>query len=73
MELEVLAGASQTLASHRPAMLIEYLKTDRTKLMDVLKAHGYVGFPAGINLLAVHPTDPLHSRVRVENNRLKLT
>ncbi len=72
MELDVLAGAKQTLTRFRPPLFIECLKTSKDQLVELLKAHGYVGFEVGINLLAVHPTDPLHSRVKVNNNRLQL-
>lgn len=57
MELEVLAGARETLMRSKPCLLIERLKTDETALVQILSAHDYRIFPMGINVIAVHASD----------------
>ncbi|WP_144152868.1 FkbM family methyltransferase [Paraburkholderia sp. BCC1885] len=58
MELEVLRGARRVLERYRPVMLIEVIKSDRTAIEAFLIDLGYRTFPAGLNVLAVHSTDP---------------
>lgn len=67
MELEVLAGAAETIKRCRPLMLIETLKSDRAALDDVLVLAGYRIMDIGINLIAVHNTDPLCGSISVDN------
>jgi Methyltransferase FkbM domain len=57
MEMEALAGAAESIAQHRPAMLIESIKSDAEALQKWLKQHDYVIFRIGINILAVHKED----------------
>ena len=57
MELEVLAGARQAVATHRPILLVEWLKSPKQELQKMLAGFGYQVFEAGKNFLAVHPTD----------------
>ena len=59
MELEALAGAENAIARHRPAMLVESIKTGAAALRSWLAAHGYAVFEIGINFLAVHASDPI--------------
>lgn len=65
MELEALAGAEDTLARCRPVMMIEKIKTDEAALRSVIDRHGYRVFPMGINLLAVHGSDPLAGQIQI--------
>jgi FkbM family methyltransferase len=64
MELEALSGAAATLTQHKPLMLIETIKTDATALHRFLDQHGYQLFPMGINVMAVHASDPCLARIR---------
>jgi FkbM family methyltransferase len=57
MELEVLAGASAALASCRPVILIEWIKSTKPPLMRFFASLDYMVFEAGINLIAVHKDD----------------
>jgi FkbM family methyltransferase len=59
MEMEVLAGAAQSIAKNKPALLIEIIKADATKLSEWLIARDYKVFQVGINALAVHASDPV--------------
>lgn len=63
MEMEALEGAARAIERCRPALLIEAIKVDATALREWLAARGYEVFPAGINLLALHASDPLVSHV----------
>ena len=59
MEMEALAGAAQSITSNKPVLMIETIKTDATVLCEWLNARDYKVFPAGINALAVHASDPV--------------
>ena len=56
MELEVLAGAQQTIARCRPVLLVECLKVDRERLLAILKNADYRVYQVDINLLAIPST-----------------
>jgi FkbM family methyltransferase len=58
MELEVLQGAKATLERFHPIVIVEQLKAPKEKLAAVLASYGYEWFTLGLNLLAVHPSDP---------------
>jgi FkbM family methyltransferase len=58
MELEALEGARNLVEKCRPILLIEQIKTVRERLRAWLQERGYEVIDAGINLLAVHRTDP---------------
>jgi FkbM family methyltransferase len=58
MEMEVLEGARQTIAAHRPILIVEKLKTDTTLLRGFLDSYGYKYFAVGMNLVGIHASDP---------------
>jgi FkbM family methyltransferase len=64
MELEVLRGSQDVMRRLRPLMIIEAIKTDRAALETLLREMEYQVFPMGINLLAVHGTDPTLNHVK---------
>jgi len=68
MELEALEGASETIARCRPILLVEQIKSDRERMRAWLSGRGYELADAGLNVLAVHASDPtlgeLHASVR---------
>ncbi len=62
MEMEVLEGARRAIEQHLPIMMIEDVKIDRDELWRFLDGFGYKLFPAGMNVVAIHPTDrSIHS------------
>jgi FkbM family methyltransferase len=63
MEMEALAGARNTIAAHKPMMLIEGIKTDLGALTTYLNEMGYRYFTFGINVIAIHTSDPYSARV----------
>ena len=58
MEMEALEGARQLVEKCRPLILIEQIKTVRERLRAWIQERGYEVIDAGINLLAVHRSDP---------------
>jgi FkbM family methyltransferase len=58
MEMEALEGARQLIEKCHPIQLIEQIKTVRERLSAWIQEHGYEVIDAGINLLAVHRSDP---------------
>lgn len=66
MELDVLDGAQATIARTKPILFIEIIKTDRAVLQTRLTDLGYQLFPFGINVLAVHATDPVTKKITVQ-------
>jgi len=63
MEVEVLRGAEKSLGSLRPLMIVEAIKADRVALETQLAALGYRCFNFGINILAVHASDPTAQQI----------
>ena len=65
MELDVLAGAAQSIERCRPIILVEHLKTGRDALVAAFVPHGYHLYDQGPNVIAIHPTDPSMAQIRV--------
>ena len=65
MEVEALLGAQETIVRCLPSLLIEKIKSDEGRLTEMLTAWGYKLFPLGLNILAVHATDPVANEIRV--------
>jgi len=65
MELEALAGAKETIARSHPIFLVETIKAGRDNLRALLTEHGYKIADAGINLLAIHQSDPVANELQV--------
>jgi FkbM family methyltransferase len=63
MELEVLAGARQTIARCLPIIIVERLKTGQDALVAALAPNGYRLYHEGLNIIAIHPADPSLERV----------
>ena len=72
MELEVLAGARESIAKYHPQMMIEVIKSDREAIQQLLTSQGYLVYPMGINMLAVHQDDPVLHKIKFENGVLTL-
>ena len=58
MEMEALEGARAILERSRPILLIESIKADREVVRAFLQNCGYRVIDAGINVLAIHLSDP---------------
>jgi len=57
MELDVIEGATASVARFHPILIVESIKSDAAKLKHVLTGHGYRLFEVGLNILAVHEAD----------------
>ena len=58
MEVAVLTGARQTIARLLPIIIVERLKAPEAELDAALAAHGYRLHRQGMNIVAIHPSDP---------------
>ncbi|HET7805566.1 MAG TPA: FkbM family methyltransferase [Pseudolabrys sp.] len=65
MELEALEGARQTIERSRPIFLVESIKASRERLRSFLNERGYKVVEAGINLLAIHKSDPVVNELQI--------
>jgi FkbM family methyltransferase len=65
MEMEALAGAAKTIERNRPILLVETIKIGRDTLRTFLEGHGYKVADAGIDLLAIHKSDPVVEELQV--------
>jgi FkbM family methyltransferase len=58
MEMEVLEGARRTIGQNHPILVVEAHKIERAALKRYLDEFGYRDFSVGINVVAIHPSDP---------------
>ena len=65
MEAEALDGARETISRCKPILFIETIKSDKDAIAAALKAEGYRVMPNGMNILAIHETDPTMQNVAV--------
>lgn len=66
MEMEALIGSEKTIQRSRPQMLIERIKSNENEIKMFLKKHGYQLVGVGLNLLAIHASDPFAGRIIIE-------
>lgn len=59
MEVEVLRGAKNTLSTHKPALMLEVVKSDQAVINALFDELDYQLFPGGMNIIAVHKDDPV--------------
>lgn len=72
MEAEVLEGAREAIARHKPIVLMEVIKSDREALDRILADHGYMRHYLGLNVLAVHQSDIIATHIEVQDGVFKL-
>ncbi|HZP69612.1 MAG TPA: FkbM family methyltransferase [Pseudolabrys sp.] len=65
MELEALEGARQTIERSHPIFLVESIKAGRERLRMFFHERGYKVVEAGINLLAIHKSDPVVNELQI--------
>ncbi len=63
MEMEAFLGARETIERTRPQILVEKIKSDESVLRTFLESRGYQVFAVGMNLLAVHHSDPIVGQI----------
>lgn len=65
MEMDALHGAKESINSLKPQMFIERIKSNQSEIEDFLKYNGYKTFGVGLNLLAIHESDPFVSKIKI--------
>lgn len=73
MEMEVLRGGRATIERHHPIMVVEAIKSDASAITSFFTDMGYRVSRVGINLLAIHTTDPAHNQIKVEGDVITYT
>lgn len=63
MEMDVLQGAKASITAHRPILCVESIKVNAAALKEWLAGEGYQCFDWGINVFAVHKSDPCLQKV----------
>ena len=64
MEMDALKGAESSLRHMKPQLLIEKLKAKKNDIQKICKKMGYKIAPLGINLLAIHESDPVSTKIK---------
>ena len=64
MEMEALRGAEQSIGASKPQLMIEKIKSNESDIRQFVERFGYQIFTVGINLLAIHPSDPAVSQIQ---------
>ena len=67
MEIQALHGALETIERGKPLMLIEHIKTNVDNITNFLSNYGYKIYPMGINIFAIHESDPIADQIKVED------
>jgi FkbM family methyltransferase len=63
MEIEALSGAVKSIEKFSPQLMIEKIKSNEVEINDFLIKRGYKIFPLGINILAIHQSDPVSNQI----------
>ena len=58
MEEEAIDGAMSSISRHKPILMVEYIKSNKTRILKKMIPLGYRVFGLGINFLMVHEDDP---------------
>lgn len=65
MEAEALKGAAETIERCKPILFVETIKSDKNAITATLQGAGYMVLPNGMNVLAVHNSDPTLENISV--------
>jgi FkbM family methyltransferase len=65
MELDALEGARRLIDKSKPVVLVESIKAGADKLRTFLDERGYRVVDAGMNLLAIHRSDPTLGELQI--------
>ncbi len=68
MEEEVLTGATSIIEKFTPIMFIEVIKSDKAHLNTFLTDRDFVLFPIGMNILAIHKSDPTMKHLQPQSS-----
>lgn len=65
MEIDALKGALNSITKFKPQILIEKIKSSGDQIHKIISELGYKTFPIGINILAIHESDPMVENIKV--------
>jgi FkbM family methyltransferase len=65
MEVDALAGSIKSIERHQPVLLVEAIKSDKSKLRALLESCDYSVLEAGMNFLAIHKTDKTLAHITI--------
>ena len=65
MEMDALFGGKNSISKLKPQLLIEKIKSNVSEIEKFVDNLGYKTFPLGLNLLAVHETDPVLADIKI--------
>lgn len=65
MEMDALRGARTSIERYSPQLLIEKIKSNEGDIQDFVAGFGYKTFPLGLNLLAIHASDPICPHIEI--------
>lgn len=66
MESDAIRGAERTIERCKPILFVETIKSDKAAISQTLRDAGYIVMPNGMNVLAIHQSDPTLENVKVE-------
>jgi FkbM family methyltransferase len=72
MEADVLAGAENTIRSHKPQLHVEWTKSDANSIVETLKRWGYKHYIVGDNIVAIHESDRSGANISVKDGSLHI-
>jgi len=72
MEEDVLNGARKVIEKNQPIMLIEHIKSNKDFLQKFLNNFDYKLFPVGINIIAIHESDPSLNDIKIQEGVLTI-
>jgi methyltransferase FkbM-like protein len=64
MEIETLVGAENLIKSFSPIIIVEWIKSPKEEIKNIFNQRNYAYFEVGINLLAIHNSDPTLGHVK---------
>lgn len=73
MEEKVLTGAKECISKNKPIMIIEKIKSNENNIKSFLEGNGYAHFPMGLNLLAIHNSDPSKRHISFNEKTLNIS
>jgi len=65
MEMDALIGGTQSIEKFKPQLMIEKIKSNENDISAFIEKLGYKIFSIGINLLAVHESDPTSKQIQI--------
>ena len=72
MEADVLAGAENTIRSHKPKLHVEWIKSASNSIVETLRRWGYRHYIVENNIVAIHESDGSGANISVQDGSLHI-